>query len=53
MKLPTSLPVLALLALLSLSSCSTDAIEEDKIDAISNSFVPQTKTIEVEILELL
>ena len=53
MKLPTSLPVLALLALLSLSSCSTDAIEEDKIDAISNSYVPQTKTIEVEILELI
>lgn len=53
MKLPTSLPALALLALLSLSSCSTDAIEEDKIDAISNSYVPQTKTIEVEILELI
>ena len=53
MKLPTSLPVLALLALLSLSSCSTDAIEEDKIEALSNSYVPQTKAIEIEILELI
>lgn len=53
MKLPTSLPVLAFIALLSLSSCSTDAIEEDKIDAIANSYVPQTKEIEVEILELI
>jgi uncharacterized protein YkwD len=53
MKSPTLLPALALLALLSLSSCSTDAIEEDKIDAISSSYVPQTKTIEVEVLELI
>jgi uncharacterized protein YkwD len=52
MKLTTSWPVLALLALLSLSSCSTDAIEEDKIVEMT-SYVPQTKTIEVEILELI
>lgn len=52
MKLPTLLPAMALLALLSLS-CSTDAIEEDKIDAITSSYVPQTKTIEVEVLELI
>jgi uncharacterized protein YkwD len=52
MKLPTLLPAMALLALLSLS-CSTDAIGEDKIDALSNSFVPETKTIEIEVLELI
>lgn len=52
MKLPTLLPAMALIALLSLS-CSTDSIEEDKIDAITSSYVPQTKTIEVEVLELI
>lgn len=52
MKLPTLLPVMALIALLSLS-CSTDAIEEDKIDAIASSYVPDTKAIEIEVLELI
>lgn len=52
MKLSKFLPTLALLALMSFS-CSTDSIEEDKIDALSNSFVPATKTIEIEILELI
>ena len=52
MKLPTLLPAVLLLALLSFS-CSTDVIEEENIEAISNSFVPQTKTIEVEVLELI
>lgn len=53
MKLPTLLPAMALIALLSFS-CSTDSIEEDKIEALTNStFVPQTKVIEIEILELI
>jgi len=52
MKLPTLLPAMALLALLSFS-CSTDAIDEDKIDAMSSTYVPQAKTVEVEILELI
>jgi uncharacterized protein YkwD len=52
MKLSKFLPTLALLALLSFS-CSTDSIEEDKIDALTNSFVPATKAIEIEILELI
>lgn len=52
MKLSTYLPAMALLALVSFS-CSTDAIEEDKIDAIASSYVPQTKAIEIEILELI
>ena len=51
MKLPTLLPTMALLALLSFS-CSTDAIDEDKIDAMT-TYVPQAKTIEVEVLELI
>ncbi|TJY34027.1 CAP domain-containing protein [Pontimicrobium aquaticum] len=52
MKLSKFLPTLALLALMSFS-CSTDSIEEDKIDALANSYVPATKTIEIEILELI
>lgn len=49
---PTLLPVMALIALLSFS-CSTDAIEEDKIDIVVSSYVPETKAIEVEILDLI
>ncbi len=52
MKLSTYLPAMALLALFSFS-CSTDSIEEDKIDAIVSSYVPETKTNEIEILELI
>ena len=52
MKLSKFLPALALLALMSVS-CSTDSIEEDNIDALSTSYVPQTKAIEIEILELI
>ncbi|RED49304.1 CAP domain-containing protein [Seonamhaeicola aphaedonensis] len=50
MKLLTKLPILALLAVLSFS-CSTDSIDE-KVNSIELSLkTPQTKTIEVEILE--
>lgn len=52
MKLSTYLPAMALIALMSFS-CSTDSIEEDKIEAITTSYVPETKTIEIEILELI
>jgi uncharacterized protein YkwD len=52
MKLLTKLPLLALLAILSFS-CTTDSLD-DKADAVSLSlFTPETKTIEVEILELI
>jgi uncharacterized protein YkwD len=52
MKLLTKLPLLALLAVLSFS-CTTDSID-DKANDIQLSLVsPQTKTIEVEILELI
>jgi len=53
MKTPTLLPVIALFALLSFS-CSTDSIEEGKIENLkAASFVPQTKVIEIEIIELI
>ncbi len=52
MKIPTLLPAMALLALLTFS-CSTDAIEEDTINEIAASYVPDTKQIEIEIMELI
>ncbi|AXP82615.1 hypothetical protein CJ739_3553 [Mariniflexile rhizosphaerae] len=52
MKLFMKLPLLALLAILSFS-CTTDSLD-DKADAIELSLItPETKTIEVEILELI
>ena len=52
MKLLKKLPLLALLAFLSFS-CTTDSLD-DKADAIELSLItPETKTIEVEILELI
>lgn len=52
MKLLTKLPALALLALLTFS-CSTDSID-DNVNAMSKDLVvPQAKTIEIEILELI
>ncbi len=52
MKRPTLLPVMALAALLTFS-CSTDSIEEETIEAIAASYVPDTKVIEIEIMELI
>lgn len=49
---PTLWPFMALVLVLSFS-CSTDAIEEDKADAIVAKYVPETKMVEVEILDLI
>lgn len=49
---PTLMPVMALLLLFSFS-CSTDSIEEEKAEAIISAYVPETKLIEVEILDLI
>jgi uncharacterized protein YkwD len=43
---------MALLALL-FFSCSTDSVEEDKIEALTSNYAPEAKTIEIEILELI
>ncbi|GAA4231315.1 CAP domain-containing protein [Postechiella marina] len=52
MKLPTKLPLMVLIAILSFS-CSTDSIDE-KADAIElNLTTLDAKSIEVEILELI
>ncbi|MDP5158658.1 MAG: CAP domain-containing protein [Flaviramulus sp.] len=53
MKLFTKLPLLALLVILTFSSCSTDSID-DRVDAIElNLENVQAKSIEVEILNLI
>lgn len=54
MKLLTKLPILALLAVFTLFSCTTDSLDE-KADAIELNLAtaPETKTIEVQILELI
>jgi uncharacterized protein YkwD len=52
MKKVTLLPVMVLFALLSFS-CSTDGIEDTTNNENSNIVVPETKVIEIEILELI
>lgn len=54
MKLLTKLPLLALLAVFTLFSCTTDSLDE-KASAIelNLSSTPETKPIEVQILELI
>ena len=52
MKLLKSLPLLVLLAFLSFS-CSTENLDEDVNAITENLVIPSTKTIEVEILELI
>ena len=53
MKSLTKLPLLALFAVIMLSSCSTDSMD-DKADALQISLVTQeAKSIEVEILDLI
>lgn len=52
MKLPTLLSAMALMAMLTFS-CSTDSIDDNVEATIETSFIPQTKVIEIEILELI
>lgn len=53
MKLLMKLPVLALFAMLTFSSCSTDSLD-DKADTLELSLIQaEAKTIEIEILDLL
>ena len=52
MKLAKLLPVMAIV--LFSYSCSTDSVEEDKIEAVKASlYIPPTKTNEIEIMELI
>ena len=53
MKLSTFMPVLAIVALLNLTSCSTEPMPENSADSINVQSTPEAKLIEVEILELI
>ena len=53
MKVVKLLPLLAIVTLFSLTSCSTDSIVEDEISTIEVPVAPEAKQIEIEIMELI
>lgn len=53
MKVSTLMPLLAIVTLLSFTSCSTESFPEDDIKAIELLNPPQAKAIEIEALELI
>lgn len=53
MKASKLLPLLAIVALLGFSSCSTDTSIEDELNAIDLPQAPVAKEIEIEIMELI
>jgi uncharacterized protein YkwD len=53
MKVSKLLPFMAIVAVLSFSSCSTDSAAEDEINSIEVLAAPQAKQIEIEIMELI
>ncbi|WP_179346664.1 CAP domain-containing protein [Winogradskyella ursingii] len=53
MKLSNIMPFMAIVALLSFSSCSTDGDMDESIEAIEVPVAPQAKQIEIEIMELI
>ena len=53
MKAKKLLPLLAIVALLGFTSCSTDSAAEDQINSIEVPVAPQAKQIEIEIMQLI
>jgi uncharacterized protein YkwD len=53
MKVSKLLPFMAIVALLGLTSCSTDSAAEDRVNSIEVPIAPQAKQIEIEIMELI
>lgn len=53
MKVSKLLPIMAIVTLLGLTSCSTDSAAEDQINSIEVPVAPQAKVIEIEIMELI
>ncbi|TCK69095.1 cysteine-rich secretory family protein [Winogradskyella wandonensis] len=53
MKVSTLMPVLAICALLSFTSCSTESMNEEEVLTIDLATPPQAKPLEIEVLELI
>ena len=53
MKLSSALPLLAFVALIGLSSCSSESLPEETVRAIDLNNPPDVKIIEIEVLELI
>lgn len=53
MKVTKLLPFMAIVALLSFTSCSTESAVEGDINSIEVPVAPQAKQIEIEIMELI
>ena len=53
MKVSKALPLLAIVAFLGFTSCSTESAVEDKINSIEVLVAPDAKQIEIEIMELI
>lgn len=53
MKATKLLPLMAIVALLGLTSCSTDSAAEEQVNSIEVPIAPQAKQIEIEIMELI
>lgn len=53
MKVAKLLPIIALIAFFSFTSCSTDSMEDEALNAIEVPIAPQAKLIEIEIMELI
>ncbi|MGJ8550067.1 CAP domain-containing protein [Winogradskyella wichelsiae] len=53
MKITKFLPLLAVLALFSFTSCASDSMEDETLNAIEIPVAPDAKEIEIEIMELI
>ena len=53
MRVSTIAPILAFIAFLSFSSCSTEDLSDTESSALRLDIVPETKIIEIEVLELI
>ena len=53
MKVSTALPLMAFVAMISFTSCTTESLPDDEIRTIELNNPPDVKTIEIEALELI
>jgi uncharacterized protein YkwD len=53
MRCSSALPILAFVALMSITSCSTETLPEDSVRTIDLNNPPDVKVIEIQVLELI